>query len=81
MLENSRQILTKVENRTNSLSIIYLAHKQSVESDSAVSRHNIQGSKHAIHRLIWYNYGITIRRLFMSITLSENYHLLLSPRP
>ena len=70
--QNSRQILTKVENRTNSLSIIYLAHKQSAESDSAVSRHTIQGSKHATHRLIWYDDRITIHRLF--ITLSENYH-------
>ena len=40
-LLNSRKILAKVENRTNLLSTIYLAHTQSAESDSAATPYKV----------------------------------------
>ena len=64
MLENSRKIIIKVENRTNPLSTIYLTHKQ--VGGGRLSSHTIQGSIHTKPRLIWYDHEITIRRLFMS---------------
>ena len=53
MLENSRIIITKVENRTNSLITIYLTHKQ--VGKGQLSSHIIQGSTYiyAILRIRW----------------------------
>ena len=50
MLENSRKIITKVENRTNSLSTIYLTHKQ--VGGGRPCCQTIQGSIQTNHRLI-----------------------------
>ena len=69
MLVNSRKIITKVENRTNSLSTIYyLPHKQ--VGGGRLSSHTIQGSINTNPRLIWYNHKINylypnIRILFI----------------
>ena len=58
MLENSRKIInTKVENRTNLLSTIYLAHKQ--VGEGRLSSHIIQGSIHTnYHSILWYNHAM-----------------------
>ena len=56
MLENPRKIVTKVENRTISLSTIYLTHKQ--VGGGRLSSHTMQGSINTNLCLIRYNHEI-----------------------
>ena len=60
-----QKILAKLLQELKSvLTTIFLAHKE--VGGGRLSSHTIKGSIHTSHRLIWYNHGITVRRLFMS---------------